>query len=100
MRTYIESLGSVEIEAAKTQVSFKRKNRFAWVWLPQTWTKKRPPESVTLTFSLPRQIKDERIAEAVEPRPRRWTHQIVLEKKSDLDEKVKSWLQEAYEQER
>jgi len=42
VRKFIESLGSVEIAAAKTQVSFGVKTKFAWVWLPQMWVKNAP----------------------------------------------------------
>jgi len=80
----------------KTQVSFGARTKFAWVWLPQLWTKKRPEKSITLTFNVGRHIKHDRIVEAVEPRPGRWTHHVIIESKSDLDEDVREWLCEAY----
>jgi adenylate kinase family enzyme len=98
IRRYIESLGSVKIEAAKTQVSFGMKRKFAWVWLPQMWIKKQPRDSIVLTFSLPRRVEDPRIKQAVEPRPGRWTHHVVIQKEADLDDQVKQWLKEAYSQ--
>ncbi len=94
---YIESLGSVTIEPLKTQISFGAKRKFAWVWLPQTWIKKRPENSLTLTFDLNHKVEGPRIEEAVEPRPGRWTHHVVIEQQSDLDDEVKGWLREAYE---
>jgi len=39
VRRFIESLGPVNIGATKTQVSFGTTRKFAWVWLPQTYTK-------------------------------------------------------------
>ncbi|MBK5225483.1 MAG: hypothetical protein JJD96_02790 [Thermoleophilia bacterium] len=68
VRKYIESLGPVKIEAAKTQVSFGVKTKFAWVWLPQMWTKKRPDESITLTFGVGRRIEHDSITEAIHDR--------------------------------
>jgi hypothetical protein len=97
VRSYIESLGPVKVEAAKTQVSFGAKMKFAWVWLPQTWTKKRPEDSITLTFDMGHRIAHDRIVEAVEPRPGRWTHHVIIEKASDLDDDVRAWLRESYE---
>ena len=35
VRKYIESIGPVEVEASKTQVSFGVRTKFAWIWLPQ-----------------------------------------------------------------
>jgi hypothetical protein len=80
VRLFIESIGPVTMEATKTQVSFGTTRKFAWVWLPQIYTKKRPENSITLTFDLGRPITHDRIAEAVEPRPGRWTHHVIIEK--------------------
>lgn len=96
VRRFIESLGPVKIEATKTQVSFGAATKFAWVWLPQLWTKMRPEGSVTLTFDADHRVQDRRIAQAVEPRPGRWTHHVVIEKAADLDATVKGWLREAH----
>ena len=96
VRRYIESVGPVEVAATKTQVSFGVKTKFAWVWLPQLWIKKRPQESITLAFDLDSEVKDARIAAAVEPSPGRWTHHVVIDRESDLDDKVKGWLRQAY----
>jgi hypothetical protein len=92
----IESIGPVTVEAMKTQVAFGAKTKFAWVWLPQLWTKKRPENSITLTFDAGRHIIHDRIVQAVEPRPGHWTHHVVIESESDLDEEVGEWLREAY----
>ncbi len=51
------------MEATKNQVSFGTTTKFAWVWVPQLYTKKRPENSITLTFDLGRHITHERIAE-------------------------------------
>ncbi len=39
IKKHLESPGPVKTEAAKTQVGFGTKNRFAWLWLPQKWAK-------------------------------------------------------------
>lgn len=96
VRKFIETLGPVTVESTKTQVSFGTPKKFAWVWLPQMYTKKRPENSITLTFAAGRHIFNDRIAEAVEPRHGRWTHHVVIEKESDLDDDVKNWLREAF----
>lgn len=96
IQAYLHTLGPVEAEALKTQVSFKAGHKFAWVWLPQQWTRKRPEGSITLTFSLNRRIESPRIAESVMPRPGRWTHHIVITRSEDLDDEIKAWLTEAY----
>jgi hypothetical protein len=97
VQKYIESIGPVTMEAMKSQISFGTKTKFAWVWLPQPWSKKRPENSIVLTFGLGRQIKHDRIAQAVEPRPGRWTHHVIIEDEADLDEDLRGWLTEAYD---
>ena len=94
---YILSLGAVDVEVTKTQVAFGAARKFAWAWLPQLWTKKRPVTSLTLAFALDHPLSDPRIASVVEPRPGRWTHHVVIEQETDLDETVKAWLRQAYE---
>ena len=97
VREFVESLGPVAMAVAKTQVSFGMVRKFAWVWLPQLWTKKRAEQSVTVTFCLDRRVSDPRIAGAVEPRPGHWTHHVVIEGEADLDDALRGWLREAYD---
>jgi len=99
-RAFIESLGPVKTEVTKTQVSFGATTKFAWVWLPQLWIRKQPEESIVLTFALRRHVDDRRIKEVVEPVPRRFTHHVVILKEEDLDDAVRGWIREAYEEHR
>ena len=41
-------------------------------------------------------MEDPRIAVAVEPYPNRWTHHVLVSRPEEVDEKLLSWLQEAY----
>jgi hypothetical protein len=96
IRRLIDRLGPAEVTATRTQVAFGARRKFAWVWLPQVWTTNRSPDSVTLTFSLDHAVQDARIAEVVEPTPGRWTHHVVIERETELDDAVEAWLREAY----
>ena len=96
VRRFIGSLGPVEVEAAKTQVSFKNARKFAWVWLPLRSTTTRPDNCIVLTFALDRRVIHDRIAESVEPYPGRFTHHVIIERESDLNDDVRGWLSEAY----
>jgi len=97
VQQYIESLGPVKMEVMKTQVSYGAKTKFVRVWLLQLWIQKRVEKSIPLRFDLKRRIDDLRIEDVVEPRPGRFTHQVIIEKVSDLDDDVQEWLREAYE---
>ncbi len=85
------------MEAAKTQVSFGIGTKFAWVWLPQMWIKKARDTSMVVAFDLNHHVAHPHIKSAVEPRPGRWTHHVVIDTQGDLNDDVKSWLSEAYE---
>lgn len=97
VREFIESLGAVKTKVNKTQISFSTKTGFAWVWLPQMWIKKAPENSIVLSFGLGRRLIHPRIEESTEPYPGRWTHHVVIEKESDFDDSVRTWLREAFE---
>ena len=84
------------MEATKTQVSVGTTRKFAWVWLRRIYTKKRPENSITLTFALGRHMTNDRIADAVEPRPRRWTYHVIIEKEGAWMPMFKEWIREAY----
>jgi hypothetical protein len=97
VRNFIASIGEVSVEASKTQVSFGRKRKFAWVWLPMAWDTRRPPTSIVVSFALGQPVDDPRIVEVVEPRPGRWMHHMIVQTESDLSEDVKGWLTQAFE---
>lgn len=96
VRSLIEGLGDdVQTEATKSQVSFGTTRKFAWVWLPPEWDRKRPHDCIVLSFSLRRAVEDPRIEQVVEPHPGRWMHHLVIAEENDLDAAVGDWLPEA-----
>lgn len=92
----INSIGPVKTEVMKSQISFETKTKFAWVWFPQPWDKKRPENSIVLTFGVGRHIEHKQIVKAVEPYPGRWTHHVIIQNNSDLNSDIYQWLCEAY----
>lgn len=96
VQKYIKTFDSVAMSVTKTQIAFKTKRQFAWVWLPQTWITKAPPDGIVVSFSLDRQLRDTRIKESLEPYPGRFMHHVVIEKPAQFDAKIKAWLREAH----
>ena len=96
LRRYIQSLGFVEMKATKSQISFANKRQFAWVWLPISWDKKRPKNSIVLSFSLEKKVTHLQIVQVVEPYSKRFMHHVIIEKESDITDVVRKWLKEAY----
>lgn len=85
------------IKVSKTQVGFSNRYGFAYLWPPIRRIKGWPKVCIVLTFGLGYRLEHPRIAEAVEPYPRRWTHHVVIGKAEELDEQVFGWLREAYD---
>ena len=96
VRQEIESLGENSLRVTKSQIAFRRRRGFAWVWMPGMYLKRETPPLV-LTLSLPRRDGSPRWKEIVEPYPGRFTHHLELYDPADIDEDVRSWLREAWE---
>ena len=92
----VATIGPAALDVAKTQAAFRTRRAFAWVWPPAVASSRRPKTYVVLSFGLDRRIGDGRVVSAVEPRPGRWTHHVVIEREEDLDAAILSWLAEAY----
>lgn len=92
----VNSIGPASVEIRKSQISFGTKTKFAWVSLPQPWTKKLPESSIVLTFGIGRFIQNNRLIESQEPYPGQWTHQLIIQNETDLNKEVFTWLCEAY----
>ncbi len=81
----------------KTQINFEEKRSFAIVWLPLRRMKNKPEEAIMLTFGLAYKLDHPRIEQAVEVRPNRWTHHMVLGSAQEVDEELMGFLRESYD---
>ena len=44
IRQRLETFGPLTVRGTDTQVSFRARRAFAWVWLPQRWAEERPAD--------------------------------------------------------
>ena len=93
--TAIEAIGPTEMRVSKSQIAFRRRKAFAWVWMPGKYLKGKVAPLV-LTFSFRTRIVSPRWKEIVEPAPGRYTHHLELYSAADVDDEVRGWLQEAW----
>ena len=84
------------VKVQKSQISFYGRHLFAAVSLPLRRKKTWPEECLVVTFGLGSRVEDPRIAVAVEPYPRRWTHHVLLSRPEEVDGQLLDWLREAY----
>ena len=95
LRSKLDAVGKAELRVTKSQVAFRRRRAFAWAWMPGTYLRGRNAPLV-LTISLRRKDPSTRWKEIVEPTPGRFTHHLELRSPTDIDDEVRSWLQEAF----
>ena len=91
----ISAIGPAEVRVTKSQVAFRRRKGFAFVWRPDQYVRTDVP--AVLSFGLPRELHSPRIKEVVHPAPGVWMHHIELRDRNQVDPEVRGWLAAAYE---
>ena len=93
-----DSFPVVNKRVQKTQITFSNRHVFACVSFARVKRKAElPMRFIVITLGLPAPLDSERVAVKTEPYPGRWTHHIVVNKPEELDEKLLSWVREAYD---
>ena len=87
--------GEVSMAVTKSQVAFRRRKAFAFVWRPGQYVSSRVP--AVLSIALPFEITSDRFKEIAHPTPTVWMHHLELRDVSEVDEQVCGWLANAYE---
>jgi hypothetical protein len=95
LRTVVDELGATELRVTKSQIAFRRHKAFAWAWVPGMYLRG-DQAPLVLSLSLQRNDSSSRWKEVVEPTPGRFTHHLELTSISDIDDQVRTWLQEAW----
>jgi hypothetical protein len=92
----VERLGPVTVRVSKSQVAFRRRRGFAYVWMPGMYLAQ-PAAEVVLSIALDRELASSRFKEVVHPSPRVWMHHLEIRSLDDLDDEVLGWLRAAFE---
>ena len=96
VRRGVLSIGPADLRVTKSQIAFRRRKAFAWVWRPGQYLRGNLPPLV-LTLSFRERDPSPRWKQIVEPRPGRFTHHLELWSVEDLDNEVFDWLRKAWE---
>lgn len=86
----IEAIGPADVRVTKSQVAFRRRRGFAWVWRPGRYVSSDVP--AVLSFALPEPIASARFKEVAHPSPRVWMHHLELRSTGEVDDEVRGWL--------
>jgi hypothetical protein len=96
VRGEVERWGAVDVRVSKSQVAFRRRRGFAYVWLPGMYLAK-PGADVVLSIALDREVASPRFKEIVHPAPRTWMHHLEIRSIDDIDDEVRDWLRQAFD---
>jgi hypothetical protein len=91
----VDGLGPTTVRTGRSQVAFRRRTGFCWVWLPGRYLA-HPAAEVVVSLALPRHDDSPRWKESLQVTGRRWMHHLEVHGPEDLDEEVLAWLAEAY----
>ena len=92
----VYDVGPAAVRVGKSQIAFRRRIGFAFVWVPGVYLP-RASIPLVLTIGLRRRDHSPRWKELVEPAPGRFTHHLELTDPADVDGEVREWLREAWE---
>ena len=84
-----------DYRVSKSQIAFRRRRGFAYVWRPGQYVKSDVP--AVLSLALDRKLPSSRFKEIVHPSATVWMHHLELRDVEAIDAEVKRWLEEAYD---
>jgi hypothetical protein len=90
----VSTIGDASVTVGKSQVSFRRRKGFPYVWRPGQYIESDVP--AVLSIALPHEAESDRFKEVVHPSTNVWMHHIELHEPTQVDDQVRAWLAEAY----
>lgn len=95
VRAMLDGFGTFEIRTTRSQVAFRRRRGFAFLWLPVSWARG-ADVLVVLSIGLDREVGSPRWKQVVHPGRTTWIHHLEIRTISELDREVEGWLREAW----
>jgi len=90
----VARIGVASVRATRSQVAFRRRRGFAYVWRPGQYVRSDVP--AVLSIALGREARSGRFKSVVHPSPGVWMHHVELHDVSEVDDQIWAWLREAY----
>lgn len=94
VRSVLDAMGPLEVRTSKSQIAFRRRRGFAYLWLPGQYLTGQVAE-VVLSIALGRHDPSSRFKEVVHPSTRHWIHHLEIGDPAEVDQEVTGWLREA-----
>jgi hypothetical protein len=96
VREVLSSRGPTQVRVTKSQVAFRCRKAFAWLWMPGRWLRD-PGAEVVLSVALAERDPSPRFKQVEHPAANVWMHHLEIHGLDDLDQEVQTWLARAYE---
>ncbi|MEN5074400.1 DUF5655 domain-containing protein [Isoptericola cucumis] len=87
----------VQVRTTKTQVAFRRRRGFAFVWPPWVGVRDHVDAPAVVSFSLGRELASPRVRQVAHPSSRVWVHHVEVRDPAELDDELAGWVREAYD---
>jgi hypothetical protein len=92
----LELIGPVTLRVSRSQIAFRRRRGFAWVWMPDRYLRS-PTAPLVLSIALPWHDRSPRWKQVAEPAPGRFMHHLELYDPEELDGEIDAWLRQAWD---
>ena len=90
----VASIGEATIRTTKSQIAFRRRRGFAYLWPPVFGDR---GVEIVLSIALGRHDASPRFKQVAHPAPRIWMHHMEIHDLAQLDDEVRVWLREAFD---
>lgn len=90
----ISLLGVTSVRVTKSQIAFRRRKGFAYLWRPGRYIASDVP--AVLSIALTQEITSARFKEVAHPSANVWMHHLELRDAAGVDGEVRQWLAKAY----
>ena len=91
----IDGLGQAEVRVSKSQIAFRARRGFAYVW--RLGRDVDNDVSAVLSIPLPAEGKSKRFESVVHRSPKVWMHHLEIRDPDQVDDEVTRWLRDAYD---
>jgi Domain of unknown function (DUF5655) len=85
----IDGLGEAEVRVSKSQIAFRARRGFAYVWRPGRYVDNDVP--AVLSIPLPAEDRSKRFKSVVHPSPKVWMHHLEIRDPDQVDDEVARW---------
>jgi hypothetical protein len=83
-----------DVRVTRSQVAFRNRRAFAFLWRPRTWLGPRGA-ALVLSIALPHEVTSPRWKEVAHPAPATWMHHLEIADGAAIDDEVERWLRDA-----